>query len=271
MAAYGAPCRYISRMKRILAPLAAGVLALSLAACGSDSGDDKADQGPVKTAGELIVCSDVPYAPFEYADDASPVKFSGFDIDIIQFIAKDQGLDLTVVPTGFDAIEGGSALKAGSCDLAASAITINDARKKAIDFSDAYFDSVQSLLVPAKSDITSLADTKGKKIGVQGATTGERYANENATGASVVPFQDDQLLFQALKAGTVDAVLQDIGPNSLHAADGAFEIVDTFDTQEQYGFAIAKGNTELVDMVNESLTKMRESGEYDTVHAKYFD
>lgn len=255
-------------MKRILTPLAVAALALSLAACGSDSDSD--DEGALVSAGKLTVCSDLPYAPFEYEDAESPSGYSGFDIDIVQYIADELEVDLEVVPTSFTPIQGGTALNAKQCDIGASAITIDDVRAEKLSFSDPYFDSEQSLLVPKGSSIKTIADLKGKSVGVQADTTGEDYAADNAKDAEQVAFPDDGKMFQALKAKTVDALLQDIGVNALHASDGDYEIVETYPTKEQYGLAIRKGNDELLDDVNEALQEMRDSGEYQKTYDKYF-
>ena len=259
-------------MKRILTPLTAAVLALSLAACGSDSDEapETTSSLTVVNAGKLTVCSDVPYAPFEIEDASAPSGFSGFDVDIVQFVADELDLELNIVPTAFGPIQSGAALNAGQCDLGASAITINDERKPNLDFSDPYFESEQSLLVPTGSDIESIADLDGRKVGVQDATTGQEFANENAEGADVVAFADDGKMFLALKAESVDALLQDIGVNALHQSTGDFTIVETFPTDEVYGLAMKKGNTEMVEAVNAALTTMRDAGTYDEIFAKYF-
>lgn len=254
-------------MKRILTPFAVAALTLSLAACGSDSDND---EGALVSEGKLTVCSDLPYAPFEYEDPESPSGYSGFDIDIVQYIADELEVDLEVVPTSFAPIQGGTALNAKQCDIGASAITINDDRAEKLAFSDPYFDSDQSLLVPEGSDIEELADLDGKSVGVQADTTGQAYAAENADGAEQVAFPDDGKMFQALKAGTVDALLQDIGVNALHASDGDYTIVETYPTAEQYGLAIRKGNDELLEDVNAALQEMRDSGDYQKAYDKYF-
>jgi polar amino acid transport system substrate-binding protein len=266
----------------VLAGLSAAALALTLAACGSssDSSGSKASDSPssgstgatVKTisSGKLTVCSDVPYAPFETEDSSSPSGFSGFDIDVIQKIADGMGLKLAVVPTSFAPIQSGVALNSSQCDVAASAITINDERKQKIDFSDPYFDSEQSLLVPDNSSIKTIDDLAGKNVGVQDSTTGQTYTTEHAPQAKVIAFPDDGKMFQALKAGSVDALLQDIGVNALHQKAGGYKIVQTYDTKEQYGFAIKKGNTTLLDAVNSGLEKLRADGEYKTIYTKYF-
>jgi polar amino acid transport system substrate-binding protein len=262
---------------RTLVGVAAAVTALTLTACGSsDSGSDsgKASGGSsglkLVHDGTLTVCSDVPYAPFEDFDKGSPVGFKGFDIDIDSKIAQALNLKLKVLDEDFDGLQSGLTLNAGTCDLVSSALTITDDRAKHLDFSDGYYDSKQSLLVPDGSSIASINDLKGKKVGVQKGTTGKDYANEHATGASVVDFPSDAEEFQALKAGQVDALLQDLPVNLAHQQAGGYKVVETYDTGEKYGLAAKKGNDALIKAVNDALTKMRSDGSYDKLYNKYF-
>ena len=150
------------------------------------------------------------------------------------------------------------------------AATITDERAENLDFSEGYYDSLQSLLVPADSDIAGIGDLSGKRVAVQQGTTGESYATENAEGAELVSFPSDAEMYQAILASQVDAVLQDLPANVPHTADGKFTIVEEYDTDETYGLAIKKGNTALVDAVNEQLTEMRDSGQYDEFYNQYF-
>ena len=263
---------------RVLKAVAlSATLALSIAACGSSSNDkDKtgSSSGPdlkLVKSGTLTVCSDVPYPPFEDFDKSSPTGFKGFDVDIISAIAKDIGLKLAIKDSDFDALQSGLLLNSGQCDLGASAMTITDERKKRLGFSDPYYDSQQSLLVPVGSDIKSIADLAGKTVGVQKGTTGETYAKEHVKGAKkIVSMKDDGTEFQALKAGTVDALLQDLPVNLNHTADGKFTIVEQYKTDEQYGFAVKKDNTGLLDAVNGALKKLKDSGSYQTIYNTYF-
>jgi polar amino acid transport system substrate-binding protein len=266
-------------IRSLCAATAAAGLVLSLAACGSDDGGDGADgaastaTGPeldLVTDGTLTVCSDVPYAPFEDFDESSPTGFKGFDIDIVQAVADGLGLDLVVKDSSFDSLQSGLALNAGDCDLAASAMTITEERKANLAFSEGYYDSLQSLLVPADSDIASIADLQGKRVGVQQGTTGESYTNENASDAEIVSFPSDAELFQAVQAGQIDAILQDLPANLPHTVDGRFKIVEQYDTQETYGLAMKKDNTALVEAVDAQLTELRDSGEYDKLYNTYF-
>src|SRR5215216_5747970 len=99
-------------------------------------------------------------------------------------------------------------------------MTITEERQKRLAFSDSYYDSQQSLLVPVGSDIKSVDDLAGKTLGVQKGTTGEAYAQENVKGAKkIVSMKDDGTEFQALTAGTVDALLQDLPVNLEHTKD----------------------------------------------------
>lgn len=266
-------------IRSLSAAAAAAGLVLSLAACGSDDGGDAGDGGDTTgassdldlvTDGTLTVCSDVPYAPFEDFDESSPTGFKGFDIDIVQAIADGLDLDLVVKDSSFDSLQSGLALNAGDCDLAASAMTITEERKANLAFSEGYYDSLQSLLVPAGSDIASVGDLEGKRVGVQQGTTGEAYTEENASGAEIVSFPSDAEMFQAIQAGQVDALLQDLPVNLTHTTSGDFEIVEEYSTDETYGLAMKKDDTALVEAVNEQLAELRDSGEYDELYDKYF-
>ncbi len=266
--------------KTLTLAASAAALALAFAGCAGPAAPSEAPSSAAPavdyklvTAGTLTVCSDVPYAPFEFEDASAASGYSGFDIDVVDAIAKKLGLTVTVKVTNFDALQSGTALAADSCDLAASAMTITDERKKNLDFADAYYDSLQSLLVKVDSGITNLAGTAGKNLGVQKGSTGKDYATKNAPkDAKLVDFPDDGKLWVALKAGQIDAILQDQPVNYEHEkADAKYKIVETFNTNEKYGFAFAKGKKpELLAAVNEQLTALRADGSYDTIYKKYF-
>lgn len=268
-------------MKRSLLGVTAAAATLMLAACGGSSTNNASDTSSaggsggganlsLVSDGTLTVCSDVPYAPFEDFDKTSPSGFKGFDIDIDSKLATDLGLKLKVLDEDFDGLQSGLTLNAGTCDLVSSALTITPDRAKHLEFSDGYYDSKQSLLVPEGSSITSIADLKGKKVGVQKGTTGKDYATEHATGASIVDFPSDAEEFQALKAGQVDALLQDLPVNLGHQQAGGYQVVETYDTGEKYGLAAKKGNTALIQAIDADLAKMHSDGSYDAIYNKYF-
>jgi ABC-type amino acid transport substrate-binding protein len=254
-------------MKRTIHLLVA-VLAFALVATACGGGDDAGDLNLV-TAGTLTICVDAPYPPMEFELNG---EYTGFDVELMRAIADDLGLDLAVNNTGFDPITSGLAMEAGDCDIAASSITITEDREKNIDFSDPYFTADQSLLVTKASGLSSLADLAGHNIGVQTGTTGEIYANENNPGAEIISFENPGDLFTALAAGQIDGVLQDIIPNADAALnDDTVQIVETFPTAEQYGFATKEeGAEDVLAAVNKSLKKLRDNGTYDSIYADWF-
>ena len=253
-------------------------LALTASACGSsDSGSDTSASGSdlgLISAGTLSVCSDVPYPPFEDFDKSAPTGFKGFDVDIVEAIAKQLDLKVEIKDSSFDALQSGLALNSNQCDMAASAMTITPEREQRIGFSDGYYSSEQSLLVPSDSSITGIADLAGKKVGVQKGTTGESYANDNASDADIVVFPSDGEMYAALKAGQVDALLQDLPVNLDHQNDpkepGAFKVVETYDTGEEYGLAMKKTNTGLITAVDKALKTLKDDGEYKKIYDSYF-
>jgi len=262
----------MSRLTKIIAG-AAGVT-LALAGCSSteNAGADNT-LGTIK-AGTITVCSDSPYPPFEFEDPSTATGYTGFDIDIMEAIAGKLGLKLAVVDSDFDTLQSGAPLAAGTCDVGASALTITEERKANLDFSDPYYDSLQSLLVKKDSPIKSLADLSGKKVGVQAGTTGQIYAEENAPkDASLVAYPSDGEMWPALQAGQVDALLQDYPVNNQHVRDdSSYVVVAKYETDEQYGFALYKDKApELLKAINDTLQQLRDEGTYGTIYAKYFD
>src|SRR5688500_10975174 len=225
----------------------------ALAACGDDDDDD--DGGGTDTAaaefdtlksGTLTIASDIPYPPFEQGD---PPDYEGFDIDLINEVAPRIGLEVEVTDLPFDALLTGQG--SGRYDVAIAATTITPAREKKVDFSDPYFNAEQSLLVRKDGDIKSIDDvTSDTIIGAQDTTTGETYANEN-TDADVRPFQEIDDANQALANGQVDAVLNDLPTTEAVAEDNPdLEVVQTFDTGEEYGIIFGQDQDALLEQVN---------------------
>lgn len=258
--------------RSLKAAAAVAITALALASCGgSKEGAPSASDAALVKPGTLTVCSDVPYPPFEDFDKSAPSGFKGFDVDIVQAVADGLKLKLAIRDSSFDGLQSGQALNAGQCDLAASAMTITPERQKNLDFSTSYYDSKQSLLVPKDSDIKSIRDLAGKTVGVQQGTTGKTYTEKNAPKTAKIPsFPSDAEMYQAIQAGQVDALLQDLPVNLEHTKTGKFVIVEQYDTNESYGLALKKGNTALLKDVNAQLAKLKSSGEYEKLYDKYF-
>jgi ABC-type amino acid transport substrate-binding protein len=250
-----------------------GLLAAALVAAGC--GDDDDDDGGGTAAGEdlglteegtLLVGSDIPFPPFEQGD---PPDYEGFDIDVINAIGEEMGLDVEMVDVPFDLVLSGGS---GRFDLAIAATTITPARENRLDFSDPYFESEQSLLVPADGDIQSIDDlTSDVVVGAQDGTTGETYAAENSD-ADVRPFQEIDDAYNALAGGQVDAVMNDIDPNNTAAEENPdLEVVETYPTGEQYGIVFPEGSDALLEAVNEALATVKEDGTLDEIYQEWFD
>ena len=225
------------------------------------------------TSGMLTICADAPFAPFVIENPSSPAHYSGFDVDLIQEVADRLGLRLTVVVVDFKSMVSGAAMVAGKCDFGATAITITEERKASIDFSDPYFESAQSLLAPADSGVASLADLAGKRIGVQSGTTGKDLAAAHAPkNAKLIDYASDTEMWQALQDGDIDAIVEDFPVTKMHEQDNpAFKVVATYPTDEEYGFAFAKGEkAELLKAMNEQLAEIRTDGTYFKIYGKYF-
>ncbi len=250
---------------------AAVAFALVGTACGA--GDDAgADRFDLVTPGTLTVCTDVPYEPFEFEDPQAATGYSGFDIELMEAVAAELELDIAVVATGFEGLESGTTLAAGTCDIAASAMTITAERAQRLDFSDPYYAAMQSLIVPADSSIQGMDDlVEGVVVGVQSGTTGESYAQANVPGAMIVSFENPGDLFVAMEARQVDAILQDLPVNESYARNNDATVIAQFETDENYGFAMARDrDDDLVEAVNDALDAIGASGLYDTLYEKYF-
>ena len=254
-----------ARTRRTL-PLsvAATIAAVTLAGCSSTATTETGDGSvALLDEGALTVCTNPPYEPFEYEVDGEVV---GLDIDIVREVATDLDAEVEVLVTPFEGIQSGQDLASGNCDLVASGITITEEREGKMDFSDAYFDADQGLLVAAGSGLDSLEALDGLKVGVQQATTGETWAAEQ--GLSTVQFEDLGLQVEALRSGQIDAAVNDIavlGPFE----DDDLEVGTTFATGEQYGLGVKTGNTALLEAVNATLERIESDGTYADIYTRH--
>jgi len=229
-------------------------------------------QAPDPGAKVYLVGTDASYPPFESQNEKG--EFEGFDIDIVSAIAKNAGITVKFVYTPWEGIFG--ALAHGDRDLLVASITITDERKKAVDFTDPYFNAHQLIAVRAGSPVARFDDLKGLKVGVQTGTTGDVVVTklQGRNSANIKRFDSTPLALSELESGGVDAVVADNGVVShylSHHARARFNAVnDPAFAPEQYGIAVKKGNTALLGKLNRGLAAIKADGTYDRIVAKYF-
>jgi polar amino acid transport system substrate-binding protein len=246
------------------------VAAVVAGGCGDDNNDSGATTPSgveTKTKGTLTVGSDIPYKPFEFGRDPN---YQGFDVDVVDAVAKSLGLKAKFVKTPFDPIFRN--LAQGRFDMVASAATITPERKKTVDFSVPYFPADQSLMVKKGSDIKTVDDLKGKIVGAQLGTTGAEYAKKKTDAASVRTYDLIDDAFKALQAGQVKAVINDF-PVSKYAEreKPQLQVVQTIPTGEQYGFGFAKSSDVLRAAVDKQINRIKDDGTYTDIYRKWFE
>jgi putative glutamine transport system substrate-binding protein len=225
----------------------------------------------IKSKGKLVVGVKFDTRLFGLKDPASG-NVEGFDIDIAKGLAKQLLGDETKIElkevTSKTRIP---MLNNGEIDLIIATMTINEERKTQVDFSDVYFKAGQSLLVKKGSAIKTVADVKKgtKVLAVQGSTS-VKNIKEKAPDATVLEFANYQDAFSALRAGQGDALTTDNAIlYGMASQDSNYEVVGGTFTEEPYGIAAKKGNTDLVTAVNEYLASLHSSGEYDKLYKKW--
>jgi polar amino acid transport system substrate-binding protein len=243
------------------------VMALATAGIAAGCGDDNGggNLGLIKD-GQLLAGIDTPFPPFE---KGHPPNVTGYDIDVINAVADEMGLEVVQEETSFDTIFRDVAQ--GKFDVAVAASTITPERERTVDFSDPYYLADQSLLVAEGSDIGSQEDLGGKIVGAQDGTTGETYANDETDAAEVRGYPGGTDAINALRAGQIDAVIVDapVAEDAVQKQSG-LEIAEKIVTRELYGFSFAPDNDALREKVNEALTTLKENGTITELYKKYF-
>jgi polar amino acid transport system substrate-binding protein len=217
--------------------------------------------------GYLLVGSDVTYPPFEYMENGKPV---GFDVDLINLVAKEMGLDRAeIIDTAWDGIF--AALKTEKFDIIISSVTITEDRQKEMLFSDPYYDSGQIIAVRKnETRINNENDLVGKVVGVQINTTGD-FAAQKIQGIKEIKRYDDiQQAFQDLEIGRIDAILNDLPVNAWFAKERNVKLVGKLLTVEQYGICARLEDKDLIEEINKALKSLRESGKYNELYLKWF-
>lgn len=218
---------------------------------------------------DLIVAVDTAFVPFEFKQGD---KYVGFDIDLWSAVAKQLGENYVLKPIDFSGII--PALQTHNVDLALGGITITEERKKAIDFSDPYYNS--GLLVMVRSDnqdVKDVNDLNGKVVAVKSGTGSVDYAKQHINTKDLRQFPNIDNAYLELGTRRADAVLHDT-PNILYfiktAGHGQFKTAGKPLKAQQYGIAFPKGSDTLREKVNSALKLLHENGIYRDIYQKWF-
>ena len=267
-------------IKKMVALVATGALAASLALFGCSTGDgqdsgakdDKAagnESGyTLVNDGKLTVAASLDFPPFENLNGDTP---EGFEVELMGLLAEEMGLEINYLPsTKFDTIVP-LIQTGGKADVGVSGITITDERLDQVDFTDAVCDVNQSITVLKDSGVTDVAQLEGKKVGAQTGTTGYEWAAENIKDVEMVGFDEMTAVFLALQSGQIDAIAVDL-PVANYYVKTAYtdcQVIKEIPTGEQYAIAVSKDSPELTKALNTALKAVRENGKYDELAAKW--
>ena len=227
----------------------------------------------VANAETLRVGSLTVYAPFEFLD-SNTGRYEGFDMDLIREIGKRENFDIEIVSMSLDGLV--PALISGNIDAAVSALTITPERAARVDFTKPYYTAGLSMLV-RKADAQKYPDFKAlenQRIAVQIGTTGADTA-KGIKGAKVAAFNTTSEAFMDLATGNSAAVVHD-RPVLAYFLKTQTESAGTMQLQpeildaQSYGFAVRKGNKELLDKLNKAYDELVASGEVQKIHDKWF-
>lgn len=252
-------------MKKLIKMMAMVIaLALMIGAVGCAS-LTKADSG-TKDPKKLVMGTNAAFPPFEYLEGDAVV---GVDADLMAAIAKELGLTLEISDMEFDSLP--TALANGQIDIIAAGFTVNPDREETMDFSTPYYTAAQTIIISKDSAFTSADDLKDKLIGVQSGTTGQFAAEELTSTDNIKGFANGMLAVEALKNGQVDAVIIDNNPAKAYgdANIDTLKLIEGQFPNEDYAFAVKKGNAVLLKKINEALIKIKSNGTFDEIISKY--
>ena len=275
-------------MKKLIALGLTSVLAAYLVACGgaaSTASSAAESAAPAESASATesaadstaadktwVIATDTVFKPFEYTDASG--NFVGIDVDIVAAVAEDQGFKYELKSLGWDAAI--AACQSGQADGMIAGASITEKRKASgWTFSDGYYDSNQTLTVPADSDITGFADLSGKMVAVKTGTQGATYAEslKDEYGFDLTYFEDSPTMYQAVLGGQCVGCFEDTPVMKASIKDGGLALKvldDTASDPAPYGFAIfSEDSQELLDMFNKGLADIKANGKYDEILKKY--
>ena len=219
---------------------------------------------------ELIVGSSATYRPFAYETPSKEIV--GYDVDIIKAVAQKAGIKIKIVNTPWTGIF--AALNNGDVDLVISGVTINDKRKQSYDFTAPYFEARQLIAVQQASNVKSLKDLAGKKVGVVTGSTGDDIASREfgKTNTDIRRFESTPVVISELVGSGVDAAIGDNGVIAFRVQEHKQlkTVSDANFPKEYFGIVVKQGNQALRDKLNSGLAAIKADGSYAQIYKKWF-
>lgn len=272
----------MTTMKKLTALLLIAALTLSLfAGCGKSAEKNALDI--IKERGYITMATDAAWAPYEYVgENGQP---DGCDIELAKEIAKGLGVELKIINAAFDTLP--TYVESGEADMILAAMTITEERKQTMDFSNPYTVAQQYIIVAKdNSSVKTIEDMAGYTIGTHLGTTGDFLVCDeidlddgvlHGTGASYAQYKDLTVASLDLNSGSLQAVVCD-GPMAENMCIRnenlkCFPLVyaDGSGTDESYGVAVKKGNTALLEAINQILDPLVADGTFDQFFVKHVE
>lgn len=235
-----------------------------------ESTDDTEAKLETIEEGKLIMSTNAAFPPYEMTTDDG--GYEGIDVEIATAIAQKLGLELEILDMDFDAAL--LAVNEGKSDIVMAGVTVNEDRQLVMDFTDSYATGVQVVIVKEGSDVTM--DNLGEKmIGAQRGTTGYIYASDTPDNGGygedhVNAYDNGATAVQALMNGQVDCVIIDSAPAAEYVkANPGLTILEGEWVTENYAIGCDKGNTQLVEAINDVLAELIADGTVQQIIDKY--
>lgn len=213
-----------------------------------------------KDDNKLVMVTEAGFAPYEYRDSSGIV---GVDVDIAREIAAAMGKELEIKDVAFDSLI--NELNSGKADFAAAGMSINEERKKEVDFSIEYVSSKQVVVVRKDyNKIKNINDLNGKTISVQLGSVADTYFTKNFKNSKIVRQKKFLSAAEDVKAKKSECIIMDELPaKELVKNNSELTILKIELFTDKYAIAVKKGNTELLNKINEVLEKLIEEGKIE--------
>lgn len=222
----------------------------------------------VKQAGKLTIGIDDAFPPMEFRDDKN--QLVGYDIDLAREAGKRLGVKVEWIPTDWNGVI--LALNSGKFDIIWSGMSITKERAKEVDFSPAYINQSQVVVVKAENNnIKTQDDLKGKIVGTQLGSTGEEAAKKLKGLKDLKKYSKYTEAFLDLDAGRLDAIVVDelVGRYYMTKRPNQFKVVLSLN-KEPFGIAYRKQDKELQKALNKVMAEMKKDGTMARISKKWF-